>query len=259
MTDQNSTAEAIIHFPRGLKQPEGSFRFSMDALLLAGYANPGKNNRLLDLGCGCGVIALAALLSHKHLHAVGIDIAPELIDCARQNASLLGLEDRFKAYTLDLRELGASETPIRPEQFDLVTANPPFRKANQGRKPLGNMRRNALFEFAGTLPDFVKAAGFALRNKGSFYCIWSSERLAELICSLKAYRLEPKQILPVQARPGKECGLVLVKAIKNGGTGLKLDPPLLVYEQKSELPDSEPMLTMEVLKFCPWLACNSKR
>lgn len=255
-----TAADPILHareqFPRGLQQPEGSFRFSMDALLLAAYARPAQNGPLLDLGCGCGVIGLAMLLAHPSLHAAGVDIALPLVECSRQNAALLGLEKRFTAHHLDLRMLGKAELPFAPEEFALVTANPPFRRCNQGRKPQGDMRQDALFETAGSLSDFVKAAGFALKNQGSFYCIWSSERLAELFCTLQAYRLEPKQLLPVQPKPEKECGLVLLRAVKNGKPGLKLEPPLLVYETT---PGAAPALTLEALQFCPWLACNSKR
>ncbi|MBQ4133559.1 MAG: methyltransferase [Desulfovibrionaceae bacterium] len=258
MTHFTPAEAARSRFPRGLHQPEGSFRFSMDALLLAAFARLPQNGRLLDLGCGCGIIGLALLLAHPTGKAVGIDISPQLIECARQNAALLGLEARFNAHCHDLRTPLNAERLPGPEQFDLITANPPFRRTNQGNMPQHELRQAALFETAGGLPDFVKAASFFLKNRGSFCCIWSSERLAELICTLKKHRLEPKELLPVQARPGRECGLTLLRAMKNGGPGLKLAPPLQIYETAPR-PGAEPGLTSEALEFCPLLACNAKR
>ncbi|MGB4782413.1 methyltransferase, partial [Candidatus Methylomirabilis sp.] len=53
----------------GLKviQSLTGFRHSMDALLLAQWAAPRSTDRILDLGCGNGAIAL--LLAHRYPHA----------------------------------------------------------------------------------------------------------------------------------------------------------------------------------------------
>ena len=274
MTDNTTRAadDARIYFPRGLNQPEGSFKFSMDALLLAGFVQSDarlgkagdKNFHILDLGCGCGVIGLALLLAFNGTQAeprvTGVEIDPELIACATENAQMLALAERFSALEWDIRELVGKKGPFPPESFDLVTSNPPFRRADQGRLPATTLRENALFEGSARLNDFVRTAAFALKNRGAFYCIWSSERLTELVCELKAHRLEPKLLLPVQARAHKGCSLVLVKAVKNGRPGLKLKAPLLVYELNENSGDKakEPNLTRQVLEFCPWLACNAK-
>ena len=65
MKDAVDARSARDVFPAGLEQPEGSFRFSADALLLAkftaGQALP-ENAVLAELGTGCGVVSLAVLL-----------------------------------------------------------------------------------------------------------------------------------------------------------------------------------------------------
>lgn len=99
------------HFPRGLLQPPGSFRFSSDALLLAAFAQTCCTERVqaghaervqaplhvLDIGTGCGVVGLAILCQSPQHRVWGIDILPELIDAARHNAEHLGLADAFTA------------------------------------------------------------------------------------------------------------------------------------------------------------------
>src|SRR3989304_1477034 len=74
--------------------------------------------RALDLGTGCGIGAIfAARLGYT---AVGVDINPQAVRCARVNVLLNGLEDRVEVRPGDL--LG----PVAGERFDLVLFNPPF-------------------------------------------------------------------------------------------------------------------------------------
>jgi Predicted O-methyltransferase len=93
-------------------------------------------------------------------------------------------------------------------------------------------------------------------KSGGLLLYFSSERLAELFFLLQKYKLEPKLLQPLQAREHKECGLILLKAVKNGRPGLKLKAPILIYELGEE--GTQPSLTEEILKFCPWLSCNAK-
>ena len=77
-------AEARRAFPAGLEQPEGSFRFSVDALLLAAFAASRTADvtiRFIDLGTGCGVVGLAyLLLKSNKCRGACMDCNPELID-----------------------------------------------------------------------------------------------------------------------------------------------------------------------------------
>lgn len=71
-------------------------------------------DRVLDVGCGTGVLAIVALRCGA-ASAVGIDIADAAIPVARTNAELNGVGDRF----------AVSSTPLAEVEgvFDLVVAN----------------------------------------------------------------------------------------------------------------------------------------
>jgi ribosomal protein L11 methyltransferase len=71
--------------------------------------------RLLDLGSGTGILALAALKLGA-AHALCIDINPQAVETARRNGVLNGLSERLthRTGTLD---------PVGEDQFDLVLAN----------------------------------------------------------------------------------------------------------------------------------------
>lgn len=87
------------------------FASCLDAPLLAG-------RKVLDLGTGSGVCALAAARHARHVTAV--DISRAAVRCARINAIANQLEHRIEIRHGDLFE------PVRGDRFDLVLFNPPF-------------------------------------------------------------------------------------------------------------------------------------
>ncbi len=76
--------------------------------------------RLLDLGTGSGAILLAVLAERPLATGVGVDISPEALAVAEENAALLKLDARAAF-------LHANWTDGQvDEAFDAVAANPPY-------------------------------------------------------------------------------------------------------------------------------------
>lgn len=260
--------EARAFFPRGLFQPKGSFRFSLDALLLASFLAParhGQGERLLDLGSGCGVVALGMLRLHPGLEAVGLDIQPELAEAARINAARLGFAHRFTALCGDA---AVPEPPgMQVESFSLVLANPPYRQRGRGRLPASRMRLTALFEEEGGLAAFCRAAERAITRDGRFGVVFPAHRLEDLLSALHGTGLTPVRLLPVHARAADPAMLVLAEAVKasappgrknfRDASGPKtgsppLDTPLVLHEDRG----AAVAFTKQALDFCPFLFCN---
>lgn len=258
-----SVKAARAYFPRGLVQPPGSFRFSADALLLAAFASrslgsAGASSAALELGTGCGVVSFSFLLNMPpdvpaRNAILGIEIDPELVRAANENASRLGLRDAFRGLCADVGRI-AELDEVGPESRDVVIANPPYRDPGGGRLPRGGQRASALFADRAGLDCFLRAAAYALRNRGRFFCVLGADRLQEFMERLALNRLAPKRLKPVYGAPGKDARIVLVEARKNGRPGLALEAPLVLYT-----PPPDSMLTPEALEFCPALACNARR
>jgi ribosomal protein L11 methyltransferase len=70
--------------------------------------------RVLDVGCGSGVLGLCALRLGAS-SAVGIDIEPQAIEATRRNAAANGLEERMEAASTLLQDVSGD--------FDVVVAN----------------------------------------------------------------------------------------------------------------------------------------
>ena len=72
--------------------------------------------RVLDVGVGCGAIALAIADEHPGSRVTGVDKSPDALALARENAQSLGID-------IDLRTGGAD---VAAEGWDLVVSNPPY-------------------------------------------------------------------------------------------------------------------------------------
>jgi release factor glutamine methyltransferase len=71
--------------------------------------------RVLDIGTGCGAIALAIAHEREDVRVTGIDNSPEAIEVARANAERTGLEVEFLIADL-----------IVGGPYDLIVSNPPY-------------------------------------------------------------------------------------------------------------------------------------
>ena len=75
--------------------------------------------RILDLGCGYGVIGLACAVAAPSASVVGVDVNQRAVLLANENAASLGLTDRFSARTPDDIDPAAT--------YDEIWSNPPIR------------------------------------------------------------------------------------------------------------------------------------
>ena len=243
-------------FPKGLHQPETGYRFSLDPLLLACFSECAQQDRVMDLGTGCGVAGLGLLILYPehNLRLTGIDISEELLECARANALRLGLENRFAARHQDVRLIKDTHA-FSPECFDLVLCNPPYRGLHQGRLSPVAAKNPARFETAGRLDDFLRAGAYLLKNRGKMNLVYPSEALNALLLKLSEYRLEPKRLRFVQARTTTRTRIFLLQAVKNAKPGCMVVPPLILYSEWKE----RNMTSSEAKRFCPFLAGQDSR
>jgi release factor glutamine methyltransferase len=92
-------------------------------LLLARYAAPGSApERVADIGTGSGVIAITLALAWRGATVHAVDVSPDALALARDNAHRLGALDQLRFLHGNLAEpLDATDAP-----FDLVVANLPY-------------------------------------------------------------------------------------------------------------------------------------
>jgi release factor glutamine methyltransferase len=102
-------------------RPETEVVVERALALLAAIEAP----RVLDIGVGSGAIALALKDECPAAHVVGVDVSPDALSLARENAELLGLE-------IELREGDVGDATAG---WDLVVSNPPYVDTLEGLQP----------------------------------------------------------------------------------------------------------------------------
>ncbi len=118
--------EFAIHPPILVPRPETEHlvETALDFLKTLTVSRP----RVLDLCTGSGCVAIAIAKNHPECAAVAVDIRPDAVALARENAQRhqvlleLCLGDLFHALP---RETGGTEGGSRPV-FDLIVSNPPY-------------------------------------------------------------------------------------------------------------------------------------
>ena len=87
---------------------------------------------VLDVGTGSGCIAIALKKAHPEWSVTGIDISPEAIEVAKENAKRNGVEVDFYVADILSPSMGESEGAsnlkfqISNLQYDIVVSNPPY-------------------------------------------------------------------------------------------------------------------------------------
>ena len=208
-----------------LFQHRTGYRFTVDARLLADFALDGRDDRpldALDLGTGCGVIALTLKDRRPSWRVTGLELQPGLCDLAVRGARLNGLDVRMLCG--DLRdppgELGG--------EADLVVSNPPYFDASAGHLSPAGERALARHDATCTAPDLARAARRLLKPNGSLCVVYPSARLPGLMAAFSAEALVPTRLRFVHPSPGAPAGVVLVEARPHARRPLVVEAPVIV-------------------------------
>ena len=209
-------------------QSRQGYRFSIDAVLLAHFVSPRRQDRVLDLGAGCGVVSLILAYRHPAISLTCLEIQDSLLDLIRANIAQNGLADRMQSVAGDLRHMHGL---LPAGGFDLVVCNPPYYAVGSGQRNPNDEQAVARHELKADLADILRAAAFALRTKGRLALIYPATRGAALIAALRQFHLEPKRLQAVHPYPGAAASLLLVEAVNRGGEELAVLPPLYVHDE----------------------------
>ncbi len=213
-----------------IQDPEG-FCFGMDAVLLSGFAKVKKNENVLDLGCGGGIIPILLEAKTQGRHFTGLEIQEKSADMARRSVMFNGQQDKIDIVTGDIKR--ASDIFGR-SSFDVVVSNPPYMTENHGILNPNSARAVARHEILCTLEDVIREGSMVLKPNGRFYMVHRPFRLVDIIELFVRYSMEPKVLKMVHPYVDKEPAMVLIEAVKGGKRRLTVEKPVIIYDDDGE-------------------------
>jgi tRNA1Val (adenine37-N6)-methyltransferase len=201
-------------------QKRRGYRFSLDAPLLADFIETRPGDVVLELGTGCGIIAL--LIARKPFRRlVALEIQPALADLARRNVGLNGLEGRIEVVEADFRTFASGE------RFDVVYANPPYIRRRGGRLSVSRERTIARHEVACDIGDVMAKTAELLAPDGRAYFVYPVRRRADFVAALERNGLGLRRVRAVRPRAGAPANLFLAEAGFGDGPAEELAPLVL--------------------------------
>lgn len=245
-------------------QNKDGFCFGIDSVLISDYAKKDiKNNALgADLGTGTGIISILLSAKTRLSKIIGIEVQKEVADMAQRSIELNGLQNKIEIKNMNIKniiqnidnsklekrkkqvKLGNIQTETHKEKdniwlekFDFVVTNPPYKKLETGKVNESEYKYISRHEATANLEDFIKVSKYLLKDKGSFFMVHRPDRLVDIIELMRKYKLEIKNIRFIYPSVDKSPNLVLIKGIKNAKPFLKIDKPLIVYNQNGEYTD----------------------
>jgi tRNA1Val (adenine37-N6)-methyltransferase len=237
MTDDQdaiSTTDSLFQGRLKILQKEKGYRFSVDAPILAHHISLKDARTAVDLGTGCGIVAIIVAYRNPLVRLYGIEIQKELAELASRNVQLNRMQDRITIIHADMKD---AQSVLEPGVIDAVFSNPPYRKLQSGRINPDPERAVARHEIKACLCDVTSVAEKLLRPSGRLIVIYPAERTTDLVVRMRACKLEPKRLRLVHARRDSDAELILAEAVKYAKPGLNVSPPLIVYKTDGSYTD----------------------
>lgn len=212
-------------------QKKAAFRFGVDAVLLANYAKVKRGMRVVDLCTGTGIVPFIIAGKTQASHITGVEIQGEMVEMSRRSLAYNRLEDKIEFIQGDIKDLQLLGSIGKA---DVVTVNPPYKLQNSGIINQNMKDAIARHEICCRLRDVIIACRKVLKDNGRMYMIHRPERLADILCLMREYKLEPKTIKLIHPSADKAPNMVLIEGQRDGGAFLKWEPSLYIYDRNGE-------------------------
>lgn len=183
-----------------------TMKIGTDAILLARWVDVSKNDEVLDIGTGCGLIPL--MLSQKGIkNADAVEIDTESYEEARQNFANSAWNSRLNAINDDIK----SYSKNCEKKYDLIVSNPPFFFGDN----IPQKVKKGLARHTNTLSysDLLSAVKLLLKPDGRFALVLPS---IEAVTFKKEaenqgfYLQKELKIIPIEGKESNRINMQLV-------------------------------------------------
>lgn len=210
------------------------FSFSIDSVLLANFVNVNNKQKIVDFCTGNAPIPLF-LSTRTKSKLTGVEIQKKVYDLAVKSVRINGLEDRITLINKDVKDFSFdSQTDV----YDLITCNPPYFKYNKKTNINENdIKAIARHEIYLKLDDIFSCAKKILKNNGRIAMVHRTDRLIDIIMSMRNNNIEPKRLQFIYPFENSKSNMVLIEGAKNGSVGLVLEKNIVVHNEDGSYKD----------------------
>ncbi|MDR0555970.1 MAG: methyltransferase [Holosporaceae bacterium] len=215
------TRDSLLNGQLKLRQPKSGYRVAIDPIILSSFVHPRPRQKILDVGCGVGTIALILKRRECLSEITALDIDTEMCEICRENSAMNSLDIEVIAVSIESSVFGSS--------FDQVVTNPPFLQKKSSR--ISESKILANFETI-DLADWISYCLRTLKNRGIFTMIHRASRLGDILEALKRNKIAEigdVQITPIFPKIDSAANRVLVQAQKSCKSESKILPGIIVH------------------------------
>lgn len=211
---------------------QSAMKVGVDGVLVGAWADA-SGQRVLDAGCGCGMIALMVAQRNPAAVVDAVDIHAPSVDEANLNFSLSPWGNRLRARVADFNDLASGQG-----QYDLIVSNPPFFDSGVAEP---ETPREVARHTAGLSPLTLAELSAALLEPGGRLCLITVAGTEENIAAAASrHGLARARLCRVTDHEGAPCKRVLMEFVKTDGTDPEHDPVPQVTDLVMFNPDKTP-------------------
>ena len=184
-----------------VQHQRSSMKVGTDAVLLGAWCDIDGAHRVLDVGTGCGVIALMVGQRNGDASILAIDIDPASVTEANENFEGSPWAGRLQATKQDFNNLTGGEG------FDLIVTNPPYYKEDV--LPPDAVRSAARHTHALSFDQLMQGAARLLTATGSIALITPAEARDEVTAAATFAGLHLSRLTTVHSSEGRAAKRLL--------------------------------------------------
>jgi tRNA1Val (adenine37-N6)-methyltransferase len=184
---------------------KSSMPIGTDALLLGAWADVEHCAYAMDIGTGCGIIAIM-IAQRCQAHIDAIDCDSSSVEEASYNVKRTPWAERINVHHSWLQEFCSKE------RYDLIVCNPPY--FIRGIDCRSTSRTKARQEECFEMDDLFSFSCKALHASGSLCLIYPTERKNDLVEQALKHGLFAKNITFIYPTPYKKSKRVLMQFVK---------------------------------------------
>ncbi len=188
-----------------ITQSDELHKVGTDAMVLGALIDGHSPKSILDVGTGCGVIALMLAQKFSEADIIAIDIDEKAISLAEMNCQNAPFANSFSLQHIDFMDYKPTH------KFDLIVSNPPYYNSKMPSKL--QQRNVARHENSMTIVQIIHHATQLLNEDGDLWLILPKERTDALFAIREQLRL-PFYRIPIYGKPNKHVRDVLIFTTK---------------------------------------------